>query len=335
MENNSSDCHLNTHQITVVAYVGASLGAVSLICTLFALLTIILFQRYQFTTQRVILYLILALAFQSVEETLHFTGEWGYNNDVYCTISAFLDQLTGWMVMMAIFCLTIDLFLKIVLQLFSTKKLEIVYINSIIIVPLVISGIPFIGDTYGQADAWCWISAIKNKTCSEYNILGQVYRFVLWWVPMTALMVMMAVFYVWARIKAHRRLRSYSGKYDPATKHATEMLLVEIRTYQFYPVVYIVMNLVPLTSRLVDAISQSQAFYYLRLVQAIFISIQGAVISLAFALDSQTRAELTNPTRIKGALVRLWCCKKKGQIKEYEVIPDVTARTGETDSLQE
>lgn len=335
MENNSDDCHLSRHQITVVAYVGGSLGAVSFVCTLFTLLTILLFQRYQFTTQRVILYLILTLALQSVEETLHFTGEWGYNNPIYCTISAFLEQLTGWMVMMAIFCLTVDLFLKVVLQLFPTKMLEILYINSIIVIPLLVSGIPFIGGTYGQADAWCWISAIKNNTCSEYSVLGQVYRFVLWWVPVTALMVTMVVFYIWARVKAHKQLRLYDGKYDPGTKHAKEMLLVEIRTYQFYPIVFIIMNLIPLASRIAEAISQSQTFYYLRLLHAIFISIQGAVISLAFALNSEIRAELTNPTKIKGALIRLWCCKKKGQIREYEVIPDVASQAVGTDSLQQ
>ena len=321
--NDSNDtCLLTDQQKAIITWTILSFGIVSLICCIFIIFVMVLFCKYRTTAQRIILYLTITIALVSISNILHGTRRGSLeDNHIYCILTGFLDQVSGWMEVMAICCLTFDLIVKVVYLKFNTARYEWAYLGLIFIFPFIFNWIPFIHSAYGVAGAICWIREYEPGTCKEDNY-PVILRFVLYWVPIYIILTLIFIAYTFARIKAHRRLREYSGRFDPGEQTTRELLVRELRLYQFYPILLASILLMAFISRVVEAIDSDDEFFPLRLVRIIFISIQGPVIAMVFLFEYDTRHQLCHYNSIKAALFD-WCCYcKQRKVKEYVIITD-------------
>ena len=326
MANNSSidtSCFPTSHQLEIIGWVSIGTGGASLISCILILFVAILFQKYRGTTQRVILYLTITVFLNSILYSLHGirTILEGATDSYFCTSLAFLDQVINWMEFLAILCLTIDFFVKSVFLKFHTERYEIVYALAIFILPFTFNWVPFLGNTYGYGGTNCWIKQYKDMNCSETDVLGLAFRFGLYWVPFYIIMTFVIIAYFVSLIKARRRITQYSAT-SPTFSEQTikELLLSEVRQYQLYPFIMIVIFSLGIVSRIAEAVDDGKNFFALRVFHVIVMAIQGPVIAIVFTMDYDTRKQICNPRQIRTACFGLWCCCRKTRVREYTAI---------------
>ena len=316
-ENNSTiadQCRYSDQENKILDAVIGVTGAISCLSCLFALLLVLLFQKYRTPTQRVILYLTTTVLLLSIVQMVHSTGG-DQASEIYCTITGFLDQYAGWMILMAITCLTFDLFVKVVFKWQTTIRMEVIYVLVIYISPVLHTWIPFIDNAYGIAGAWCWIKQY-NDDCSRF-VFGLVLQFVLYWLPVYVIGTLNLVAYIIARVKAAKRLNNYGGRFDPNNRKNREILLKEVDRYKLYPLIFIVVNFFPLITRIAEASDNQQLIFILGILHALCIGFQGTLIALAFALDKDTRRDL-KCSRIKAAFMQTcMTCSRKQSVIQY------------------
>ena len=323
MENlsNFSNSSLNCFELFYTnIYVGAALlssgtALISVFACIGVILLVVLFKKYYFFTQRLILYLSLAALFNSVAialrlQRLAFFLNTEDNNphlEGLCVFTAFLDQTTAWSEVIAISCITFNLLLKAVFHK-QTEKLEIVYFILIFIFPITFNWIPFIDSAYGRAGAWCWIRS-QNDDCSD-NELGYNSRFILWYIPAYVILLILVCTYVFILYKVKRQRNYWAGRYDPETERRKELQLKEVQPLLWYPLIFLVLNIFPLINRLYDA-SNAPPHPSLWYLQAIFSPLQGGFIAVVYTLDKETRQRLSC-AQLRGALT-------KADVAEYPV----------------
>ena len=315
MTDTNLSCQYSEQEDMIIDSVLGATASFSCLCCLFALSLVFLFQKYRTSTQRVILYLTLAILAHSAVQVLHVAGPKGNKIFYYCIFAGFMEQYVLWMVLMAITCLTFDLFIKVMFRRITTRRTEWIYVLLIFISPLLHTWIPFINDAYGIDGAWCWIRQF-NKDCTRF-IFGLVLQIVLYWVPLYIIAISILVAYMVARVKTSTRLGVYLGKFDPKERKLREQLMKEVRQYQLYPLIFLVVNILPFASTIAEAVSNDRnGIFILGVFHALCFGLQGAMITLAFALDSDTRRHL-NRKSIESAFLRL--CMKQENAKKYTI----------------
>ena len=121
-----SNCSYNMQEVTAIGVVLGITTVISCLSCLFALFLVILFQKYRSSTQRVIVYLTVSVLVYSVVEFLQAaTVNVQESVTKYCAVMGFLDQYVAWMILMAITCITTDLFVKVFFKWETTKRMEI------------------------------------------------------------------------------------------------------------------------------------------------------------------------------------------------------------------
>ncbi len=320
-------------QIKILTILYLSGGSISFLFCLLIFLIAILFRKYQQSTQRMVLYLTISVSLLSVANILHgtqidFIAE---NKDsVYCVTVAFIDQVTSWMVLLAVCCLTFDLVIKIAFLKFDTSKFELIYCIVIFIVPFTFNWIPFINHAYGATGEQCWIKLTNDDDCKKINNYYVSIRLILYWIPFIIILLLVTVTNVFILMKARRRLRAYLGNFSP-TEHTTRQLLYqEVRWYMIYPVVMLVAVVSAVILRVIEITDTTRPYFGLRILHILAISLQGVAIAIVFALDYDTRRQITNFNSVKTAVYNVFCCYDKRKIVEYETIPGQFY----TDSLQ-
>ena len=312
----------------IVEAVGAAAGGFSILTCLFVLFVALIFRKYRFPTQRIILYLNFTVLLYSIVLILHLFDHDNANTP-YCVFTGFLDQQVGWYVVMAISCLTIELLRKAVFLQLKTGKLELVYLGVIFVAPFLFNWIPFTGNAYGLARATCWIKEVEYPNCTQKVPLGIACRFALYWVPFYIVLGGIFVAFVCVRVVIYRRKRAFKGQYNPSEQQFIEFLEKEISHYQWYPIIFIVWNFFPILVRAIEAVHSDETFFELRIAQVFVSGLQGAIISLAYALDYDTRMELSRPSNIKAAVFSLFTKERK--VEEYHPISEPHL----TDSLRQ
>ena len=326
-EGNHTDCDdASYHQEYILRPLSVCCGSVSLFFCLLLFFIAALFHKYRSTTQRVVLYLTVSVSLSSVYYILN--GSLAHSG-TYCLIAGFIGQETAWMVLLAVCCLTFDLFVKVVFLKFDTSRYEVVYCILIFLFPLSFNWIPFIHYAYGDRGAQCWIREKKRGSCTELDYYALSLRYILYWVPFLIIVLTITIVFTYLRIKAYRRLKAYSGNYDPQQQLTKQLIEREIRLYQLYPVVFVLTFVGALLVRIAEAVEPGKNFFYLGIVNIVSFNFQGFAIALLSVLDYDTRTQLTQYHSIKLAVYNLFCCCRIRSVQEYEVIPVPT------DSLQE
>ena len=306
-----------------VTILSASVAIVSALACILVTMGIIYFKKYLFFTQRLILYLCVAASLNATAEILRlhsvfFDVESGWQRRL-CMASGCFEQVSAWWQLLAVSCITLSVFVKVLCNR-NPEKVEILFPILIFILPLTINWIPFINSTYGRAGAWCWIRNVDSE-CKPIPF-GQFLRFALWFVPLYIILFFLLVSYFLILCKIRLQKRKWHGRYDPDAEEQREKMRKEVWPLLWYPAFYIFLNIFPLINRTQGAISPHHPVLVLWLLQAISSPLQGGFVCVAYALDNET-------FRRRNFTWILTICRKSPEIREYrhEIYP------GDTDSL--
>ena len=169
----NASCHQFTsgqwNALIIARTVTASL---SCLACFIAFIMIIAFKAYKQFVHRLILYLTVAafclsilyalqiLPTREVGDTILLRVGWGG----LCTAIAFLDQYTGWVMLLILCWISFYIFLLAVFRCSTTKhKYEFFGLLFIVLLPLTYIWIPFLSGRYGLAGAWCWIKLTTDS----------------------------------------------------------------------------------------------------------------------------------------------------------------------------
>ena len=298
----------------IVAAISSASALVSVITCTGVIALIILFKKYNFFIQRLILYLTIVALAEAVAVVLHRV-DYNVTNSAtegFCVFIGFVDQTTSWSILIAISCITVNLLLNAVFHI-RTEKFEKIYFILIFVFPLTFNWIPFIELAYGSAGAWCWIRS-ENKDCSSFTF-GVVLRFVLWFVPLYVILIILTVIYIFILYKITKDRHKWEGKFDPDSQRLKEQMQKEVKPLIAYPLIYLLINVVPLINRIHNTASPNNPELALWILHALLFPLQGGFIAIAFTFDPQTLRRL-RPRYIWAAFKD--CYGKKG-IHEYPV----------------
>ena len=316
--NTNSTCFdYNSPRYVALAILSASIASVSFLACILVIAGIVLYKKYLFSVQRLILYLGVAamLSSASMMLRLHRIARDTELKKALCTANGFMEQVSSWWELLAISCITLRVFMKVVLGK-SYKKTEWGYLFIIVVLPLTFNWIPFIKSAYGQAGAWCWIrnQDNKNNNCKSFET-GNYMRFGLWYIPFYMLLFSLIVGYGIIIAKIHSIKKRWGG-----SDFDTQQMLKEVHPLLWYPVIYVALSIFALVNRIQGAITPNPVFT-LWVLEAIFVPMRGGFICLAYALDSDTVQHL----KCRNILARV---RSSPRIEDYE---HTTCRV--TDSL--
>lgn len=329
--NNSSDCfdHFQEPKFLGLLITSIVLSVFSSLFLFGMMGIIILFKKYVFLYQRLLLYLAITSFLFSVTSLFNVTSPYAHKNmhaRKYCVFIGFVSQFFIWCQIMSIACVMIDVFIKIALEK-DTRRFEILYVITIIGLPLTTSLPPFYQLAYGPAGVYCWIRDRIYEDCSYFNV-GLYMRFILFYVPLYLLMLTLAILAIISLYCARKRRKQWSVT-SAETIKARKKLESEIRPLIAYPAVYIVITILPLIQRIYGAAanpSDSDKFYYfLTVTQVLAYRSLGVIYTIIFILDKETRKKL-NWVEIRAAF-RRWCGNDENTVVTYDV------QKARTDSL--
>ena len=312
----STECFevFNDQKYAAVVGIRAGAGAISMICCLGMIALIFLLKKHVFFTQRLILYLTLSTLAYSLVSIINVAGYKAYTSEAlqgYCVFVGFLEQLISCWIPLAISCIVVDLFYKVIFER-PSERLEIVYVIVIFASPLLYSWIPFIYLAYGQAGAWCWIRDSDYSDCSPLHF-GTVLRFVIYWVPLLIIMIVLIVMLVIIVFVLRKKQQQWVGKFDPEVQDLQKRMRKEVLPLIAYPIIFLVLNIFPFANRIVN-ITTTDPVFVLWLFAAISLPLQGLVITIAFVADPETRSKLTL-RQLLGAAKNM--SDGKGEVLEY------------------
>ena len=290
-ESSNGDCNakFNTPVFVVVAILRAVSGSISFFASLFVIFLILYFKKYIIFTQRLILYLSISSMLNGLSIALQGANYFPDNmaSTRYCICAGFFDQVTLWSVLLSISSITVDLYLNVVTK--RQNHYEILYIFLIFIVPLIFNWIPFIKLTYGRAGPWCWIKKF-NSDCT-INVFAKVLFVLLWYLPLFVFIVVLVFVYSRIYFAIQKTKRSYQGTYNPKSRQLAKMMQNEFKPLIWFPIIFVVLNIFPIANRLTDLI-KDEPFLPLWFLDAILSPLQGALVTLVYALDPETRKRL-------------------------------------------
>ena len=108
--------------------------------------------------------------------------------------------------------------------------------------------------------------------------------------------------YVIAIVTISKRNKGYTALIEPQRQVEYERSLKEIKQFRWYPVVLSLVNIVPLTARVITDVNPDWNLFTLWVISAIIQALQGGFVALIFALDPDTRKRLTF-SQIKAAFI--------------------------------
>ena len=289
--NTTEDCNakFNTQIFVVVAVTRAVSGSVSFFASLFVIFLILYLKKYIIFTQRLILYLSISSMLNGLSVALQGANYFPDNTASrwYCIWAGFFDQVTLWSVLLSICSITVDLYFNVVTK--RQNRYEIFYIFLIFIFPLIFNWIPFINLTYGRDGPWCWIKKF-NSDCKK-NVFGKVLFVTLWYLPLLLFIFGLVFVYIRIYFAIQKMKRSYQGTYNPKSRQLAKMMQEEFKPLIWFPIIFVVLNIFPIANRIVDFILEEPVLP-LWFLDAILSPLQGAFVSLVYALDPETRKRL-------------------------------------------
>ena len=303
-----------SQEFVIIAAIGRASASVATLACLLVIGAILLFKSYVLYTQRLILYFSITAALYSLSQvvgtTVLFPKNESYSYTAYCIWSGFFYQQTGWMLMMSLSIVVVDMYVRVVHQK-ETARYERLFLLAIFVIPLLVNWIPFIGLSYGQAGPWCWIRAVNYDENCTSHVLGLVWRIVLGYGPLLGICIGAGVIYILIVRHIYKYKHKYTGKYDPQKAKIRKMMLKEARPFLIYPWVFLFINAVSLVNRIAGAAvgSNQNSILVLWGSNAVLTSIQGGLAALIFGLD------LATLRRLFQASSYTCCCQRK--IKEY------------------
>ena len=316
-----------------VAVLSVVLSIISCICLLAVIAIIVLFKKYVYFNQKLILYLCIASLLYSCSSVINVIPADVDTNPVskgYCIVMGLLDQLVFWWLVLCVAVIMIDIFIRVVFKK-DTQKYKIPYVIGILAPPIVFSWIPFIKLAYGPAGVSCWIRNTEygDLDCISFP-LGTYLRFALYYVPFYVLMIGLSVLLFITLYVSRRKKRRWIGarNFGKEKIDMQKKIVSEIRPLVGYPIFIMVISIFPLILRIYEIFeppTDDIAYYILYMILIVVYRMIGVVVSLIFALDPETRKKL------KWMEIRAAAGRWRG--KEKDVVVPFELEVGRSDSL--
>lgn len=303
------------YEVLIGLRVGISI--ISLVCCLLVLALIVLLKRYLFFIHRLVMYLMIAALLNSVVRSINVYPPqiaWNESNiwEDYCKVVGFFDQYTMWCVLLAVVCITLDIFVRSSCEC-KTYKIEPVYVAIIFFLPALFNWVPFILDGYGYTGVWCWIRGANLSNCSKFEN-GLTMRLALIEVPQLVIMPVLVLLIIITFVFLYQNRYRYEGKFDPHQQMRKRKDRMEVLPFLYYPIVLILLEIFPVIHTLYDIAWYGDPRFVLWVLNVLTGPFEGAAISLIYLLEPETRQRLSW-SHIRAA-AREWCSRNR-MIREY------------------
>lgn len=318
---NASHClaFLDSLEFKTLAAVRASIGFLSFVCCVGVLIVIVLFKKYIFFLQRLVLYLTISATVHSFSYTIARVNYYTTRPilDTYCYFGGFINNYTAAVELISIWCITISIFSEAVLKK-NTQKLEPFFVLSTYLGPCLWFWIPLWKQSYGTSGGWCGLRFL-NEDCSPYRDGLQI-TFGMWYIPLYVSMAIIFMALLIIAIKSLRDLYMWHGRYDQNERKKKEVLQKEIKSLLWYPIIYLLLNSFSLFSQIYRAVHPRNPSILLTYLRVITAPLRGAIIAVVFVLDKETRSRLSLANC--RALCREW--RQGDRVEEYPTLTGVT-----------
>jgi hypothetical protein len=307
VNDSSLNCTLlyDSTEYKILAGLRASAGFLSFLCCAAVVLVIVLFKKYSFFAQRLILNIAVAAMIHSLSYTTARVNYYTVReiDDPYCYFGGVFNHYTSAVELISIWFTTVNIF-SVGMFRRNIAKFEPVYYVATYALPLLWFWIPIWLKAYGTSGGWCGIKSL-DANCEPFHS-DTFIQFGIWFAPLYISTFVIIVMLVAVAVKLAWNIHKWRGPVADAAKQA---LKNEIRPLIIYPVLYLLLNTFSLIGQIYHAInpmSSSAVLYYLRVLTSPF---RGAFIAVVFALDKDTRARL-HPFHWKKAF-RAWLGKEE------------------------
>ncbi|KAI6649147.1 Cyclic AMP receptor-like protein A isoform X2 [Oopsacas minuta] len=279
------------------------IGTISVLSSIFILGLIFLFRRYEFTSQRLIMYLVTATLFDALA---YAVGGSVIRTSVLCTIDGFYLSLADWGVVVWVCNITVNLFWNVVVLRPTNRYFEVFYICSGIVVPIFFGLFPFIHNSYGPAGQWCWI---LGETTT-----GQILRFLTWYIPIWLIIPGLFIVFLVIIIKLSWEVRRWDP-YNPASDRYRDLIRKEIKPLILYPLVFLLLNVFPSINRIQNSIASDNPIFTLYILHSFSSSLLGLGCTFIFVINRETLKDL-KWTNFKQTLLTRF--KPRGKVVEFD-----------------
>lgn len=214
-------------------------------------------------------------------------------------------------------CLTFHLFLFAVFFK-NFQRLELVYVLSSILIPLLHGWIPFIHNSYGMSGAWCWIRGWEDDCMTKKYEEGIIEVFALWYGPVIIALALnslgIVVIIITMLCRAYQQVKSESDKLLSREKEQKRKALRQLLPLLAYPVLFFLLMLIPFAHRIYDAAAHGIS-YPLTLAHAVANPCWGLLSGLAL---------IAHIFSVYYHKIGCTCCKK---IRNYHNLDHLAAHT--------
>lgn len=269
---------------------GATASSISIILCVFVIFLMIIFKKYEFATQRLILYFNISVLLNTINQLIQRSA---YDiidgNMTFCTGVAILSQFTSLCEVLSISCAMFEFILRIVFNK-EGGYLEIIYIMIIFGLSGIVCWIPFFFEAYGHSYSYCSIVLIKNCTSFETGVILEV---VIWWVPLYGAIMFAMLFYPILFIANKRNKMNYTAIIEVNKNAISEKTLGEISYLKWLPLVIVLLNLLRIVTYIYNFLKPTETIPILWVLSAIIGGIQGGVVAVYISLDPTTMKRIS------------------------------------------
>lgn len=289
-----SNCSLayDSTNFKILAGLRASTGFVSFLCCIAVIFLIIIFKKYKFFSQRLILNVAVAAMIHSLSYTTSRVNYYTLRpiDDPYCYFGGLFNHYFAAVELISIWCTTINIF-SIGMCKTSISKFEALCYVCTYALPLLWYWVPLWLGIFGTAGGWCEVKVL-DADCKPFKI-GVYIQFGIWFIPLYVSTALILAMLLAVAIKSLCTIRRWEGgKYD-ITGASKKALCNEIRPLIVYPILYLLLSTFSFATQIYRAISPDSPSVVLPYFRVLTSPLRGAFIALAFALDKDTRKRLT------------------------------------------
>ena len=163
-----------------------------------------------------------------------------------CVAIGFFHQYTVMLKLVCTVWMTFHIFCYAVFYK-DMKRLEIVYVVTSLLLPLLLAVIPFTTDTYGLAGSWCWIQSRRQGHNCSLLVAGIVEQLALLYVPGITALLAESVAVVTIVVTLCYRIKRNTLHDNGATQ---TLMLKQMLPLAAYPIAFCVLFLPPFIYRM-------------------------------------------------------------------------------------
>jgi hypothetical protein len=256
----------NFHNTTIL--VCASLSILGcLVIIIFSLF----FKKLRSYTFRLVTYLAIADLFASISKNqLGFIIP-GYENSAWCLTQAILQNYSQMASLFITGIISFSLYEMIVNSNMSIAKNEKLFITGSFLLPIVLTPLPLITNSYGDSNGWCWVK--YNELIDTFWMIFEFYGLLM------AMILMNAYFYY----RIYKRLA-----YDECLSLDREVVKKVMSRIKWYPLILMICFGPSLIHRIYYLIQPSENMW-INLASASMCALYGFINAVVYGMTKKVR----------------------------------------------